>query len=163
MSVHHAYIGVGSNLENPLAQVEQAFAALATIQDTYLVNRSPLYISEPSGPVSQPPYVNAVVCLETEKEPEALLAELQAIEERQGRVRTIRWGPRTLDLDILLYGGLIQNHPELVLPHPRMHERAFVLYPLHDIAPKLFIPGYGSLGELLKICPPRGLERLSGV
>jgi 2-amino-4-hydroxy-6-hydroxymethyldihydropteridine diphosphokinase len=105
--------------------------------------------------------VNGVVRLETTLAPETLLTRLLAIEAQQGRTRGVRWGPRTLDLDILLYGDLIHSDRRLILPHPRMHERAFVLYPLHDIAPNLSIPGLGGVKMLLELCSPLGLERLT--
>lgn len=160
MQTISAYIGVGSNLLDPLEQVRQAFRALDTLAKTWCVARSPLYRSEPVGPPGQPDYINAVAYLETRLTPKALLAALQDIEKRQGRIRTLRWGPRTLDLDILLYDNLIQDEPYLTLPHPRMHERAFVLYPLRDLNPDLVIPGRGSLDELIRHCQPQGLERL---
>ena len=155
-----AYIGIGSNLENPAAQVRQAFRELKDITHTHCTARSSLYRSDPIGPPGQPDYINAVACLETELDPDALLAELRAIENAHGRVRRIHWGPRTLDLDILLYGDRVQNSPHLTLPHPRMHERAFVLYPLHDIAPDLHIPDKGALVDLRAACPSEGIERL---
>jgi 2-amino-4-hydroxy-6-hydroxymethyldihydropteridine diphosphokinase len=160
MAGTRAYIGIGSNLDQPIDQVSRAFRALEAIPQTHCVARSPLYRSEPLGPPDQPEYINAVACLETELKPETLLVTLQVIENAQGRVRTLHWGPRTLDLDILLYGNLIRTEPALILPHPRMHERAFVLYPLHDVAPDLTIPGLGSVKTLIKLCPPLGLARL---
>jgi len=155
-----AYIGIGSNLDNPIVQVRQAFRALASLPLTRCVACSPLYRSAPLGPAGQPDYTNAVAALATELAPEALWQALQDIEQTHGRVRTVRWGPRTLDLDILLYGDLVQNGPQLVIPHPRLQERAFVLYPLQDIAPALVIPGLGDLATLVQRCPPSQLERL---
>jgi 2-amino-4-hydroxy-6-hydroxymethyldihydropteridine diphosphokinase len=150
-----AFIGVGSNLNNPVAQVQQAFHGLAELPASRLIARSPLYRTAPvGGPAGQPDYVNAVAALDTMLEPDELLTALQAIEIQQGRVRTVRWGPRTLDLDILLYGSLQRDDPRLTLPHPRLQERAFVLYPLYDIAPDLMIPGQGALAKLLRNCPP---------
>ena len=154
------FIGIGSNLENPVAQVQQALNALAAIPQTRLLCCSPLYRSEPVGPPGQPDYINAVAQLETELFPDRLLAELQTIENKHGRVRTIRWGPRTLDLDILLYGDHVQDDPHLTLPHPRMHERAFVLYPLFDIAPDLLIPVHGPIAALLARCPPLAMQKM---
>ena len=145
-----AYIGLGSNLHDPAAQVQQAFQALAELPDSQLVDRSPLYRTAPvGGPAGQPDYINAVAALDTALNPDVLLTALQAIEHRQGRVRTVHWGPRTLDLDMLLYGGMIRNDSRLTLPHPRLHERAFVLYPRYDIAPDLALPGRGLLREYL--------------
>lgn len=156
-----AYIGIGSNLNNPVAQVQQVCQALAELPASQLIARSPLYRSAPvGGPPDQPDYCNAVVALDTALNPEELLIALQALEIQQGRVRTVRWGPRTLDLDVLLYGSLQRDDPWLTLPHPRLRERAFVLYPLYDIAPDLTIPGQGSLSELLGNCPPLPLIRL---
>lgn len=156
-----AYIGIGSNLNNPVAQVQQVCQALAELPASQLIARSPLYRSAPvGGPPDQPDYCNAVAALDTALNPEELLTALQALEIQQGRVRTVRWGPRTLDLDVLLYGSLQRDDPWLTLPHPRLRERAFVLYPLYDIAPDLTIPGQGSLSELLGNCPPLPLIRL---
>lgn len=156
-----AYIGIGSNLNDPAAQVQQAFQGLAELTASRLIVRSSLYRTPPvGGPAGQPDYVNAVAALDTELNPDELLTALQAIEAQQGRVRTVRWGPRTLDLDVLLYGSMQRDAPRLTLPHPRLHERAFVLYPLYDIAPDLMIPGQGSLTELLRNCPPLTLTRL---
>jgi 2-amino-4-hydroxy-6-hydroxymethyldihydropteridine diphosphokinase len=155
-----AYIGIGSNLANPIAQVRQAFQALVCVPRTRCVARSPLYRSAPLGPQGQPDYINAVAALTTRLAPETLLRALQDIEQAHGRVRTLRWGPRTLDLDILLYGDLVQTLPHLVIPHPRLQERAFVLYPLQDIAPALVIPGLGDIAVLVQRCPPLPLERL---
>lgn len=155
-----AYVGIGSNLDDPVAQVRRAFAELAELPQSRLLGRSPLYRSAPLGPADQPDYVNAVACLETSLAPYSLLARLQAIERVHRRVRGRRWGPRTLDLDLLLYGELTQDDPALVLPHPRLHERAFVLYPLADLAPDLVIPGQGELAALRRRCPPLRLERM---
>ena len=155
-----AYVGLGSNLESPRTQVERAFAALAGLPRTRLAGRSRLYRSDPLGPPGQPDYVNAVAALDTALEPLALLDALQSIEHAHGRVRTLRWGPRTLDLDLLLYGTRISRCARLTLPHPRLHERAFVLYPLADLAPGLVLPGLGALSELLRQCPYTGLEVL---
>ena len=156
-----AYIGIGSNLNDPVAQVQRAFRALAELPASRLMACSSLYRSAPvGGPPDQPDYVNAVAALDTALNPEELLAALQVLEIQQGRVRTVRWGPRTLDLDVLLYGSTIRNDSWLTLPHPRLQERAFVLYPLYDIAPDLTISGLGSLSELLGNCPPLPLTRL---
>jgi len=155
-----AYVGIGSNLGNPLVQVSEALAALAILPQTRCVIQSPWYRSEPLGPPGQPYYINAVAGLETSLAPLVLLSALQAIENTHGRQRTLRWGARTLDLDMLLYGDLVQDDPHLTIPHPRLHERAFVLYPLLDIAPDLRIPGLGDLETLVRLCPPLGLERL---
>lgn len=156
-----AYISVGSNLGDPPSQMRRAFQALAALPASRCATRSPLYRTTPvGGPSDQPDYLNAVVALDTTLEPDALLTALQEIENAQGRMRTARWGPRTLDLDLLLYGALIRDDPWLTLPHPRLHERAFVLYPLYDIAPALLLPGLGRLRDWLASCPPSGVTRL---
>ncbi len=156
-----AYIGIGSNLDDPVAQVQCAFQALSDLPACTGVVRSPLYRTAPvGGPPDQPDYINAVAALDTRLMPEELLQALQALEAAQGRVRTVRWGARTVDLDVLLYGQMIRNDPWLTLPHPRLHQRTFVLQPLHDIAPLLTIPGRGTLMELLKSCPHQAITRL---
>lgn len=145
-----AYIGIGSNLEDPLQQVLDARDALAALPRTRLVAFSPLYRNPAVGPGAQPDYVNAVAAVETRLAPRELLTALQAIEARHGRVRgAVRWAPRTLDLDLLLYGDRIIESADLRVPHPRMGERAFVLRPLHDIAPDLEVPGRGPVATLL--------------
>lgn len=156
------YIGLGSNLEQPRAQLRAALAALNHIEHTRVTAHSSLYRSRPLGPQDQPDYLNAVAALETQLSPANVLAELVSIEERQGRVRQPerRWGPRTLDLDVLLYGAEKIETPVLSVPHPGLSERSFVLYPLAEIVPDLQIPGHGSLRDLLERCPPEGLERL---
>ena len=156
-----ACIGLGSNLADPVAQVRQAFAALARLPDTRLVGRSSLWRSAPMGPADQPDYVNAVAMLETGLAPLDLLDALQAIEQEQGRVRDgMRWGPRTLDLDLLLYGETIMNDTRLTIPHPGLCERDFVLVPLLEVAgPEWPVPGHGRLGEL-NVPAAHGLERI---
>ena len=157
-----AYIGVGSNLENPQAQVLAAFAALAAIADTRVVLTSPLYVSRPFAPPTQPDYVNAAAGLLTRLGPGELLAQLRAIESRFGRPeRHERWGPRVIDLDILVFGRERRQDPQLTLPHPGIVERNFVLYPLADIAPELDVPGLGRVSELQRRVAPEGLQRLT--
>ncbi|HRY14379.1 MAG: 2-amino-4-hydroxy-6-hydroxymethyldihydropteridine diphosphokinase [Candidatus Competibacteraceae bacterium] len=156
-----AYIGIGSNRCDPANQVRRALQALATLPASRLTTHSPWYRTAPvGGPPGQPDYLNAVAAVETTLSPDALLAALQAMENAQGRVRAERWGPRTLDLDLLLYGSIIRDDPYLTLPHPRLHQRAFVLYPLHDIAPDLTIPGQGKLTALLGNCSFQSIMRL---
>ncbi|WP_370600062.1 2-amino-4-hydroxy-6-hydroxymethyldihydropteridine diphosphokinase [Pseudomonas nitroreducens] len=156
------YLGLGSNLAEPRQQLEAALKALQQLPTTRLAGVSPLYASDPLGPPEQPRYVNAVAALDTELEPLALLDALQAIELEQGRVRKDeRWGPRTLDLDILLFGDRLIDEPRLCVPHYHMHARAFVLYPLADLAPNLQLPNGKTLPDLLAACPFSGLERLS--
>lgn len=144
-----AYVALGSNLDDPRSQVERAFAALDRLPRTHVVARSRLYRTPPWGVVEQPPFVNAAARLETSLPARGLLDGLLAIEQRAGRVRGVRNGPRVLDLDLLVYGGITASDPDLVLPHPRLHERAFVLVPLVDLDPALEIPGRGRVHELL--------------
>ena len=132
-----AYVGVGSNLDDPRTHVLQALNALDRLPHTRLVKRSSLYRSAPLGHAAQPDFINAVAQLETGLPAERLLAELQEIEARHGRTRSFPNAPRTLDLDVLLYGELSLDLPNLKIPHPRMHERAFVLQPLMEVAPQL--------------------------
>ncbi|MFO1390432.1 2-amino-4-hydroxy-6-hydroxymethyldihydropteridine diphosphokinase [Cellvibrio sp.] len=155
-----AYIGLGSNLENPRAQVEQAFFELSTLASSQLLKRSPLYGSTAVGPGEQPDYVNAVALLETDLQPLELLDALQAIEQSHRRVRIEHWGPRTLDLDILLLDDRCIDSERLKVPHPYLTQRNFVLYPLVDIAPDLNLPNGESLQELISSCPQDGLARL---
>lgn len=147
-----AYIGLGANLDDPAAQVAYAFGELARLPDTTLATRSSLYVSAPVGYDQQPDFINAVARLETGLSPRVLLAALLKIEHRHGRERTFRNAPRTLDLDLLLYGAARFHEPGLSLPHPRMHERAFVLQPLMEIAPDLDIPGQGPARAWLAQC-----------
>ena len=157
------FIGLGSNLDEPLQQIERALDALAGLDGSALGAVSPFYRNPAIGPGEQPDFINAVVELETSLTPLALLAHLQRIENSQGRVRNVRWGARTLDLDLLLYGDRIVALPELQVPHPRLRERNFVLYPLHDIAPTLMLPDDTPLTTLLDCCSAHGLQRLSHV
>jgi 2-amino-4-hydroxy-6-hydroxymethyldihydropteridine diphosphokinase len=155
------YIGLGSNLDQPRQQLQAALTALAQLPASHLVQHSSLYGSDPLGPADQPRYVNAVAALDTELSPLELLDALQRIEQEQGRVRKAeRWGPRTLDLDILLFGQQIIDQPRLQVPHYHMQARAFVLYPLAEIAPTLHLPDGRSLQQLLQACPATGLQRL---
>lgn len=145
-----AFVALGSNLDEPRAQVERGFTALTALPLTTLRARSRLYRTKPWGVADQPDFVNAVARLEAALAPRALLDALLAIEAGAGRVRGVRNGPRILDLDLLLYGDRIINELDLVLPHPRLHERAFVLLPLADVAPELEITGRGRVADLLK-------------
>ena len=149
-----AYIGLGSNLLDPLAQLRKAVRAVADLPQSRLRRVSNAYRSAAVGPGEQPDYLNAVIQLDTDLEAPRLLAALQAIEQHQGRVRTVRWGPRSLDLDILLYGDARIDSPTLSVPHPAMRERNFVLYPLAAIAgPQLLLPDGEDLGTLTANCP----------
>ena len=154
-----AYIGIGSNLEDPQTQVAQAFDELARLPRTRLSARSSLYRSAPVGDAAQPDFINAVAELATTLGARQLLAELQAIEARHGRQRGFANAPRTLDLDLLLYGDARIDEPQLVVPHPRMHERAFVLRPLLDIAPAVTIPGRGAARRWLSLARGQRIAR----
>ena len=144
-----AYVGLGSNLDDPARQVEAAFARLAAVVGSRLVARSGMWHTAPLGPPDQPGFVNAVAGLLTTLEPQALLGELQAIERAQGKTAPAeRWGPRRIDLDLLLLGDLCRDESGLRLPHPGLHQRNFVLYPLAEIAPELWVPGHGRVREL---------------
>lgn len=135
------YIAIGSNLASPLEQVNAAIRALVDIPDSRVVSVSSLYRTPPLGPQDQPDYLNAAVALETSLAPEALLDHTQRIELQQGRVRKAeRWGPRTLDLDIMLFGDAIINSERLTVPHYDMKNRGFMLWPLFEIAPQLHFP-----------------------
>ena len=144
-----ACIALGSNLDDPREQVRRGFEALATLPQNRLLARSRLYRTPPWGITEQPDFINAAARVETSLTPRALLDALRTIECRAGRVRGVRNGPRVLDLDLLLYGDRIVDEPDLVVPHPRLHERAFVLLPLADVAPELDVPGHGRVRDLL--------------
>lgn len=143
-----AFIGIGSNLDNPLLQVQTALRELAELPNTELIQSSSLYRTPPMGPPGQPDYINAVVELATALGPIDLLDQLQALEATHGRVRDIHWGPRTLDLDLLLYGNQAIYTARLSVPHPGIAERPFVVLPLAEIAPTLEIPGLGPISAL---------------
>jgi 2-amino-4-hydroxy-6-hydroxymethyldihydropteridine diphosphokinase len=151
---------LGSNLQDPAANVRAGFEELAMLPDTRLARVSSLYRSAPVGYLDQPDFTNAVAQIETALPPRALLDQLLAIERRYGRVRDFANAPRTLDLDILLYGECIVQQPALTIPHPRMHERAFVLIPLAEIAQDAVIPGRGRVSELVPYVDARGLIKL---
>jgi 2-amino-4-hydroxy-6-hydroxymethyldihydropteridine diphosphokinase len=155
-----AYIGLGSNLDSPVDQVMAAFDELGGLADTELVARSSVFVSAPLGPQDQPDFVNAVAHLRTRLPAPELLQGLQAIETAHARVRARHWGPRTLDLDLLLYGDAMIDTPDLQVPHPQMHLRAFVLVPLHEIDPQLQLPGLGSLRARLAGVDSGGLRRI---
>lgn len=157
-----AYVGIGSNLEAPRVQVEAALAELDRVPQTRVVKRSSLYRSAPVGYADQPDFINAVAELSTALPAEGLLSELQRIEASHGRSRSFRDAPRTLDLDLLLYDDEVRRSPSLTLPHPRMHERAFVLAPLVEIAPGVSIPQRGRAADLLAACGAQRVERAGG-
>jgi 2-amino-4-hydroxy-6-hydroxymethyldihydropteridine diphosphokinase len=151
---------LGSNLDDPPAHIRRALQQLADLPGTRLVRRSSLYRNPPSGYLDQPDFVNAAAQIETRLEPRALLEHLLAIERVHGRVRDFPNGPRTLDLDLLLYGGRILREPGLIIPHPRMLERAFVLAPLAEIAPDARVPGSGRVADLVKNVDASGMTKL---
>lgn len=156
------YIGLGSNLADPSQQLNLAFECLADMPDTDLVARSSLYLSQPMGPQDQPNYVNAVALLYSKLTAEQLLSQTQKIESQQGRVRKDnRWGPRTLDLDILLYGQEFIQTDRLTIPHYGMKSREFVLYPLYEIAENLILPCGDKLADLINSCPLNGLQKIT--
>jgi len=155
-----AVVALGSNLDDPESHVNRAFGELAELPETRVSARSALYRTAPVGYADQPPFVNACAKLETRLAPRALLEALLAIERRHGRRRDIPNGPRTLDLDLILYGGEKIEEPALRVPHPRAHERAFVLAPLVDAWPEAAIPGHGRAKDLLAKVGTAGVERL---
>lgn len=158
-------IGLGSNQDDPVEQLKQAFKKLAQLPGSQLLKQSPLYKSKAmilEGAGQQPDYINAVALLETPSSANTLLQQLHDIEHQQGRVREERWGPRTLDLDILVYGEEIINEPGLQVPHVGITERSFVLVPLQAMMGEEFIiPGKGTVAELVKQCSTDGLEKLT--
>ena len=153
-----AYIGLGSNLESPGKQLQAAFAALDSLEHTRLLARSSLYRSAPVGFADQPDYANAVAKIQTDMPPQQLLQALLHTEQQQGRVRTFRNAPRTLDLDLLLYDDLQLQETGLTIPHPQMHLRAFVLQPLLELAPDLLIPGIGRADAAYAGCRDQLLQ-----
>lgn len=152
-----AYIALGANLDDPLGQLRAALDALAALPGSRLLRASSFYRTAPVGAPGQPDYLNAVAALETTLPPEALLTALLAIEHDFGRQRAYRNAPRTLDLDLLLYDDLVIDRPQLQIPHPRLHLRAFVVVPLAEIAPDLRLPGRGSLAAWL---PATAMQRI---
>jgi 2-amino-4-hydroxy-6-hydroxymethyldihydropteridine diphosphokinase len=155
-----AFVGIGSNLGSSTQTVRSAFAELDALPHTRVVRQSSLYRSAPVGYDAQPDFVNAVAQLETALPAERLLMELQAIEKRHGRERSFANAPRTLDLDILMFGNLKTATPNLTLPHPRMHERAFVLRPLYEVAPHASIPGMGKVEEFVLQTQAQKVEKI---
>lgn len=162
MHKEHVYIGIGSNLGESQQQINVACKAMSTLADTRVLNVSSLYCSKPMGPQNQPDYINAVCLIETELSPHALLAALQQIEKDNGRTRDgERWGARTLDLDILLYGSENIDTSDLIVPHCGMSEREFVLVPLFEIAPMMIMPDGKPISHWVANCSLDGLKRLS--
>lgn len=161
--MQRCFIALGSNQDDPQAQVRRAFRELEQLPRSQLQACSSLYRSAPLGPQDQPAFINAVAMLDTRLSPHELLDALQAIEQRAGRVRKAeRWGPRILDLDLLLYAEQMMDTPRLQVPHYHMHARSFVLYPLAELAADLIMPDGTPLQVLLDACPATGLERLPG-
>jgi 2-amino-4-hydroxy-6-hydroxymethyldihydropteridine diphosphokinase len=159
-----AFVGLGSNLGDSTAILRGAFAALAALPDTRLLRASSLYRTPAWGVTAQPDFVNAAAMLETGLSPQALLASMLAIEREAGRDRrddgSDRWGPRTLDLDLLLYGQRSLDESGLRVPHPHLHERAFALLPLLEIAPDAHIPGIGPARDALAGLDPDDIQTL---
>jgi 2-amino-4-hydroxy-6-hydroxymethyldihydropteridine diphosphokinase len=153
------FIGLGSNLAEPEIQLKLACQHMAGIPESSFIACSSFYSSLPMGPHDQPSYLNAVVQLHTELSADALLIQTQAIEKKQGRQRkSERWGPRTLDLDILLFGQLSIQSERLTIPHYGMRQREFVLYPLYELVPELILPTGETLASLVEQCPKNGLQ-----
>jgi 2-amino-4-hydroxy-6-hydroxymethyldihydropteridine diphosphokinase len=144
-----AYVGLGSNLGDREAALEEAIALLRGHPDIEVVAVSTLRETEPWGPVEQPSYLNGAAAIDTRLQPRELLGVLLDVERRLGRVRVERFGPRTIDLDLLLYGDAVLDEPGLEVPHPRLHERAFALEPLRELDPQLVVPGHGPVTRLL--------------
>jgi len=164
MPVHrvfkHCYIALGSNLDSPSRQIEAALQAIDELQQVSLIQCSSLYESTPMGPQDQPNYINAVVEIKTSLAPEVLLDQLQTIESAHGRQRSVKWGARTLDLDILLYGDRHIDTDRLCIPHPGMRERNFVIHPLYEIAPELQLPDGTALKILFDQSSASGIKQL---
>lgn len=155
-----AYVGLGSNLADPLSQLASAVVELTRVPATILVAQSPFYRSRPVGPQDQPDFINGAVCLQTGLNAHQLLDELQAIEQRHQRRRDQRWGPRTLDLDLLLFGNQRIDDARLTVPHRELPNRDFVLQPLLDLEPSLELPDGRTLADLRRVCPDNQLQRL---
>jgi 2-amino-4-hydroxy-6-hydroxymethyldihydropteridine diphosphokinase len=158
---HPAYVGIGSNLDGPAGQVRRALAALADVPQTRLVLQSSLFGSRPLGPAAQPDFVNAVAGLLTQLDAGSFFSALRALETGLGRrPPRVRWGPRVIDLDLLVFGEQTLDSPELTLPHPGIVRRNFVLYPLFEVAPGLNVPGCGRVAELAARAESAGIWRL---
>jgi 2-amino-4-hydroxy-6-hydroxymethyldihydropteridine diphosphokinase len=159
-----AYVALGSNLEEPLVQIERAFTALAQVPRSRLIARSRLYKTQPLGPQDQPEFINAAAGLLTQLSPRELLVELKRLERELGRAAPIvRWGPRVIDLDLLVHADARISEGDLTVPHRGLPERNFVLYPLRDLAPELLVPGHGRVSQLAARAGGAGLVLLAGV
>lgn len=163
MTATDAFIGLGSNLAEPSVQLARALVGLAALPDTELVAQSPFYSSRPVGPQDQPDFINGAVWLRTTLSPLTLLDHLQGIEQAHGRERGRHWGPRTLDLDLLIYGNETLAGPRLTVPHPELPNRDFVLQPLLDLAPSLVLPDGTGIADLRRECPDNQLRKLHPV
>ncbi|MAD91944.1 MAG: 2-amino-4-hydroxy-6-hydroxymethyldihydropteridine diphosphokinase [Gammaproteobacteria bacterium] len=156
-----AYIGIGSNLENPILQVKTSFTLLAQIPKTVLISQSSLYLSKPFGIEDQPDFINAAASVITQLTAFDLLKQLQKIENECGRKRSaIQWGPRTLDLDLLIYSDQILDEMNLIVPHPGISERNFVLLPLGELAPELYVPKLGRIRNLISNISKTGISQI---
>jgi 2-amino-4-hydroxy-6-hydroxymethyldihydropteridine diphosphokinase len=163
MAWRPAYVALGSNLSDPRRQVENALEALAALPDARLIARSSLWRSAPLGPRDQPKFVNAAAGLVTTLSPREFLAALQGIERRLGKSEpAVRWGPRVIDLDLVAFADVRAAEKGLTLPHPGLHQRNFVLYPLSEFAAELFVPGLARVSRLRERVAPAGIERLAG-
>lgn len=160
MALTDAFIGLGSNQADPRVQLAQAVIRLSCLPQTELIAQSPFYRSRPVGPPDQPDFINGAVWLRTGLAPLNLLDELQAIEQAHGRQRLQHWGPRTLDLDLLIYGNEAICNPRLTVPHPQLPDRDFVLQPLLDLNPDMRLPDGSRVADLRARCPDNGLARL---
>lgn len=155
-----AVLSLGANLGDRAATLRTALAAL---RDDGLVARSALYETPPWGPVEQPPFLNAVVVVRGRRDPAGWLARAHELEQAAGRTREVRWGPRTLDVDVIVYDDLVSSDPSLTLPHPRAHERGFVLVPWAEIAPEAALPGHGRIAKLLETVDTSDVRRIDDV
>lgn len=158
---HRAFIALGSNLQDPAAQVSSALREIAELPGTKLLRHSSLYHTAPVGYDNQPDFINAAAEVSTTLQPLALLRALLVLEARHGRERPFANAPRVLDLDLLIYDDQVMQTPELTLPHPRLHERGFVLFPLAEIAPDLDIPGKGRVSDLISACQDQGMKKMA--
>lgn len=159
---HIAFVGVGSNLGDKIAHCEKAVAELLSVDSNRLLSRSSFYQTRPVGYLDQDWFVNGVFKMDTHLAPLDLLRAMKAVESRMGRVETVRWGPRIIDLDLLFYDEAVIRTPEMEIPHPRLHERQFVLIPLGEIAPDLIHPGRGkTVRELSASLPDQGVEPIA--
>lgn len=157
-----AYVALGSNLDQPVVQIERAFTALAQLPRTRLIARSRLYKTQPMGPQDQPEFINAAAGLLTMLAPRELLVELKSLERELGRAEpVVRWGPRVIDLDLLVHADARISENDLTVPHPGLPDRNFVLYPLRDLAPELLVPGHGRVSQLAARVGGAGLALLT--